>query len=81
MDFSDNFFLFTAISHTKKYCPFHDRKVLSITKIMKSPLCDKNVALVTFCFFAAILRKIVVEELLNNFQVCQFLLQYLTGLH
>ena len=67
MDFSDNFSLFTAISHTKKYCPLHDRKVLSITKIMKSPLCDKNVPSLTFCFFAAILRKIVVEELLNNF--------------
>ena len=48
-------------------CPLHDRKVLSITKIMKSPLCDKNVPSVTFCLFAAILRKIVVEELLNNF--------------
>jgi len=78
---SDNFSLFTATSHTQKYCPLHERKVLSITKIMKSALCDKNVPSVTFCFFAAILRKIVVEELLNNFWVCQFLLQYLTDLH
>ena len=67
MDVSDSFSLFTAISHIKKYCPLHDRKVLSITKILKSPLCDKNVPSVTLCFFAAILRKIVVEEVLNNF--------------
>jgi len=67
MDVSDNFSLFTAISPTKHYFPLHDRKVLSIKKIMKSPLRDKNVPSTTFCFFGAILRKIVEELLLNNF--------------
>ena len=50
---SVNYLFSFVLNAARQDCPLRDRKVLSMTKIMKSSLCDKSVCLQHFCFFAS----------------------------